>query len=251
MKHAIVAILLCAGLVGVVRADEMENYRQMIVQQKAQQQGYIKRLRQLPGKKKIEDILRVTSNQGKLELQSPLFAEAQGLKNQQVRAEVEGFEGDCTISVQQIGNTGNYFFAFSNSSYPLLQGVSNFAVRLQPGTLTISRSSNSRTKNGAISLVQSHGRAMYGPLDGVQLTIYGSDNTGRVTVSINLLEPDFSTLLRKHPREVDQYLRPLLRELKLDSLFAVDETPLRRRWKNSFRNWIATTMRRAKRRGRS
>jgi hypothetical protein len=39
-----------------------------------------------------------------------------------------------------------------------------------------------------------------------------------------LSAPDFVTLRRQHPREVNEHLRPLLRELRLESVFAVDPT---------------------------
>src|SRR5439155_15500094 len=92
----------------------------------------------------------------------------------------------------------------------------------QPGYLQISKNHNSQVRNYTINLVQTQNRAMFGQPDGIQLNVYGGDNTGRINVSINLSEPDFATLRRKHPREVDQHLRPLLRELKLQNLFAVE-----------------------------
>jgi hypothetical protein len=65
---------------------------------------------------------------------------------------------------------------------------------------------------------------MYGQPDGVQLNVYSGDNTGRNTVSLNLSAPDFVTLRRQHPREVNEHLRPLLRELRLEGVFAVEPT---------------------------
>jgi hypothetical protein len=220
-KTALILVLLLL-LAVTVRADDRATYRQMIAQQKAQQETYIRRLDSLPGKKKIEDLLRVSSEQGKLALKSPLFGAAQEMKNRQVRAEVEGFEGFCTLMVQPINN-GQYYFTFSNMSYPGMEGIQNFSVSMQPGYLQISKNYNSQAKNYTINLVQTQNRAMFGQPDGIQLNVYGGDNTGRINVSINLSEPDFATLRRKHPREVDQHLRPLLRELKLENLFAVDE----------------------------
>jgi hypothetical protein len=219
----VTAGLLLALAVGA-RADEQAAYRQMIEQQKTQQEGYIKRLDPLPGgKQKIEDMVGVKMVDGKLSITSPLFEaeKAAKLRNKQFRAEVEGFEGFCTIMVQQAGNNTHYF-TFSNLNYPKLEGISNLTISMQPGYLQISRNYNSRTRNANISLVQSQGRGIYGQPDGVQMSVYGGDNTGRSTVSVNLSEPDFQTLRRKHARTVNEHLRPLLRELKLEKLFAVD-----------------------------
>ena len=143
------------------------------------------------------------------------------MKNRQVPREVEGFEGFCTLMVQPINN-GQYYFTFSNMSYPGMEGIQNFSVSMQPGYLQISKNYNSQSRNYQINLVQTQNRAMFGQPDGIQLNVYGGDNAGRINVSINLSEPDFATLRRKHPREVDQHL-PRSRELKLENLFAVDE----------------------------
>jgi len=184
---------------------------------------YTNRLSLIEGKKKIEDLLHVATEENKLVIKSPLF-EPEGaakLQNRQVRAEVEGFEGFCTLMVQPIGK-GSFYFTFTHVSYPNLEGVSNFTISMQPGYLQMSRNLNSRVKNYTVNLVQSQGRMMYGQPDGIQLNVYSGDNTGRNATSSNIAEPDFMTLRRKHPREVDQYLRPMMRELKLESLFSVD-----------------------------
>jgi len=225
MRNGLLIILVgvLAGSGFVVRAADVNVQRQIYAQQKAQQQGYIQRLHELPGIKKIQDILLIQSRQGKLELTSPLFAHAQEMKDRQFRAQVEGFEGDCALTVQAFGQPPNVLFAFTNTSYPNLEGQCSFTVRQQPGVLQISRSFNAQMKTQVVTLMQSQGRAMFGALDGVQLIVNAIDR-GHVTKNVSLLEPDFATLLRKHPREVDEYLRPLMRQLKLDSLFAVDDT---------------------------
>jgi hypothetical protein len=223
MRTALLAILIAAALWVPAHAADPDAYRQMIAQQKQQQEMYLKRMELLPGKKKIEDILRVVNEHGKLVMKSPLFEAdaANRLRNRQVRVEVEGFEGYCTLMVQPI-TRDLYYFTFANMAYPDLEGMSNFQINAQPGYVQISRSFNSLTKNFTINLIQSEGREVFGQADGVQLGIYGGENNGRATVSVSVSEPDFATLRRKHPREVDQHLRPLLRDLKLQNLFAVE-----------------------------
>jgi hypothetical protein len=218
-----VAAALLSGA-GRARADEASDYRAQIERQRTQQAGFMKNYQALPGgKKRIEEIVSVTTEDGRLAIKSPLFSAdaAAQMRNKQLRAEVEGFEGFCTVMVQSIGN-GQFYFTFSNMSYPNLEGVSNVTISMQPGYLQISRNYNSRTRNANVSLVQSQGRQIYGQPDGVQMSVYGGDNTGRSTASINVSEPDFMTLRRKHARAVNEHLRPLLRDLKLESLFAVD-----------------------------
>jgi len=224
MPRLLMAVTLAvACAVPTARADERSSYRQLIAQQKAQQEGYIKRMEALPGPRKIEDLIRVTNEKGVLTLKSSLFASAEQMKNRQFRAEVEGFDGFCTVMVQPI-NAQTYYFTFQHMSYPNLDGMTNLSVTMQPGLLQIARNYNARTRNFNVTLVQTFGRGQFGQPDGVHFSVYGSDNTGKVSVSFSVSEEDFASLRREHPREVDQYLRPVLRELKLETLFAVDET---------------------------
>jgi hypothetical protein len=219
----LVGVLVGAG---VARAEDrvVENFRRIMGQQKAQRQEYIQRMHELPGgARKINDLLQIRSEHGKLELTSPLFDETNRLQNLQFRAQVEGFEEPCTFSVQRLGRTRDYFFALSNTSYPNLDRMSNLAVQMRPGSLLMSKTESMPRHNQTVSFVQAEGRGAFGQVDGVQLTVYASSNTGRMERNVVLLEQDFATLLRKHPREVDQYLRPMMRELRLDSLFAVDD----------------------------
>jgi hypothetical protein len=224
LKFFILVGVMVAG--GAVRADDVvvENFRRIMGQQKAQRHEFIQRMRELPGgTRKIQEILQVGREHGKLELKSPLFAEADRMQNLQFRAAIEGFEEPCTLSVQRIGRTGEFFFTLSNMSYPNLDRMNNLAVQMRPGNLLISRTVSMPRRNETVSFVQSEGRGVFGQVDGVQLTVYASSNTGRMERNVVLLEEDFASLLRKHPREVDQYLRPMMRELRLDNLFAVDD----------------------------
>ncbi|HEY7118851.1 MAG TPA: hypothetical protein VH475_19840 [Tepidisphaeraceae bacterium] len=219
-----VAAILQAG---PARADDRDDFRQMIEQQRRTQEMFIRRLDPLPGKRKIQDLLRVASDAGKLVIRSPIFdnaADAAHLRNRQVRAEVEGFDGQCTLMVQSIGNGGSQYFTFSNVSYPNSDGIAQLRVTAQPGYLQIVKTYTSRSGNFNLNLIQSWGRASYAQPDGVQLGVYGTDASGRPTVGVSLAEPDFLTLRRKHSRVVNEHLRPLLRQLKLEALFAVDRS---------------------------
>jgi hypothetical protein len=54
-----------------------------------------------------------------------------------------------------------------------------------------------------------------------QLTITLADSTGRPQM-LNLVEPDFQSLVRRHPREIEEHVRPLFRRLGQDAVFAPD-----------------------------
>src|SRR4051812_19245572 len=98
MRYAIIAIFSAAILAQmpvVSRADERDDYKRMIEQQKKTQEMYTNRLGLLEGKKKIEDLLKVATEDNKLVIKSPYFEPEAAIKlqNRQMRAEVEGFEG--------------------------------------------------------------------------------------------------------------------------------------------------------------
>ena len=67
MRKTILAILAGAVLAGAspARADQAADYKRMIEQQKKQQEMYTNRLPLLDGKKKIEDLLKVTTEDNK------------------------------------------------------------------------------------------------------------------------------------------------------------------------------------------
>lgn len=54
------------------------------------------------------------------------------------------------------------------------------------------------------------------------LFVRASDDADHVTVNLRLFAPDLKTLYREHAAEVDQYLRPVLRDLKQEAILAID-----------------------------
>jgi hypothetical protein len=56
----------------------------------------------------------------------------------------------------------------------------------------------------------------------ITLRVQGLDDDGNVTHKVELAAADLRTLQRDHPAEVNEYLRPVLRELDAESLLDVD-----------------------------
>src|SRR5690242_1118780 len=106
---AVMAVVLATAV--PARAVDPAQYRQMVAQQKQQQESYIKRLELLPGKHQFSDLLQIESDGGRgLRVRSPLLdGETAGKPtNQQVRTQVEGFEGDCVVLLQPLTRTAFY-----------------------------------------------------------------------------------------------------------------------------------------------
>ncbi len=217
-----------AGILGAgaARGDEAENYRKMMDQQrKMMEKSILSRPEYKPGATvRMEEIIGLSMTDGHLVIKCPLIEGGAVKTNKgQMRVKVEGLEGWSTIIAQVIGRGAmQWYVSFNHMSYPDLEGQQNLVVSVQPGLLQVAKNYNSMHKNFNVNLQQINGRPEFGQEDGVTLSVYQGDNQGRAPVSVTVSEKDFATLRRKHPKEVDQYLRPLLKELQLEGLFAVE-----------------------------
>jgi hypothetical protein len=220
--------LLAALICLPAMAQNDEQYRQMIDSQRKAPENWIKRLQPLPGgKQKMSDMLRIEMNGNRLAIKSPLLEQDSPVKgrNQQLRADIEGFEkGFTTIMVQNIGRgVGGYYLQFNFYDYSEARSMRTVSINAQQDYLAISRNLNAQNRNESVSLQQSFNRGHFGQADGVTLNVYAGDNTGRMRTNINVSAPDFASLRRTNAQEVNLYLRPLLRDLRLESLFIVDD----------------------------
>jgi len=233
MKPARILVLFVLSLLPGVfgaRADENEAYRRMMAEQRKNMDAMLKQRPEFkPGETiRMDEILRLAVVDGKLAITSPLMEGPNAIKGNnrgQMRAKIEGMEGWAMIMAQSIGRgaAGNsWFFNFNHITYPDDEGQQNLIINAQPGVISLSKNFNSPKRSFSISLQQLRTRPGVNIAEGVSLNIYEGDNGGRPPVSINIAEKDFGELRRKHPKEVDQFLRPLLKELRLEGLFTIE-----------------------------
>lgn len=223
--RAILALLLLTAIATPLpAADEADAHRKMIEQQKKFQDQRMARMEALPGgKRRIDQLFGFSMEEGKLVLKCKIDP-ADLKKNRQVKVDVEGFETPCTLTVYQVGgpNGMDTQINFSNVTYPNNEGTASLSINCQSSYLYIARSFNSRERNHNVNFSQASGRARFGQPDGCQLSVFSSDRTGRMNSNLNVQAPDFLTLRRKHPDEIREHLRPLMFQLNLESLFAVE-----------------------------
>jgi hypothetical protein len=205
--------------------DEREEYRKTIQQLREQQDAMAARLNPLPGAspRKFSDLITATVESGHLLLSSPLFKPdmAKPLRDRQWRVDVEGLDRPAQIMVQS-DTDGWRSFYFSRTKYPDEYAVDTISVMAQPVYLQISKNFTTDSLHYSVSMIQNRNPESVGTGDAMQLNVYSGGEPGRVSTRISLAEEDFATLRRKHPREVNTHLRPILTELHLESVFAID-----------------------------
>jgi hypothetical protein len=203
-------------------AKEREEYRKVIEQQKRQQEAMAARLSPLPGgTRRMQDLITATVEKGHLLLSSPLFKPetAAELRNRQWRADIRGFDGPATVMVQPNSEGGHYFY-LTRTSYPGNDAADSISVMAQPAYTQISKNYTTDTLHYSVALVQNLTDDA-SPDDRIQFNIYAGGEPGKVNTRITLSEESFEVLRRKHPREVNAHLRPLLSELGLEGVFKV------------------------------
>ncbi|HYE20018.1 MAG TPA: hypothetical protein VEA69_16335 [Tepidisphaeraceae bacterium] len=229
LRRLSIAILLALALTPAAAraADENEAYRKMMADQRKMMEKIVMARPELrPGQTvRMDELVRLTVADGKLTATSPLFEGAAKKNVGQMRVKVEGLDGWAMVMVQQVGGrpggTG-WYLSFSHTSYLEDGGQQNLNINAQPGMVSISRNSNSIRRNSNVSIQEVRNRPEFGIGDGVTLNVFEGDNRGRNPVSINLTAKDFAELRRKNAREVDQHLRPLLKDLRLEGLFTIE-----------------------------
>jgi hypothetical protein len=95
-------------------------------------------------------------------------------------------------------------------------------INASQGYFTLNRSLRTPAGYQSIALQQSMVAMVGAPVQRVMFNVNKSDASGRMPQNISVSAEDFATLRQRHARELEEHLRPLLRELQLDSLLAVD-----------------------------
>src|SRR5688572_6617493 len=100
---------------------------------------------------------------------------------------------------------------------------STFEVNWQRGTLDVGRSVQGLGKHRFVRLIRLLAARREGAAENsVQLVVTEVGRTGEAPVSVNIGATDFRSLHWKHADEVETFVRPLLRDLGQESLFAPD-----------------------------
>lgn len=153
----------------------------------------------------------------------------------QQRIAVSDMPGICMVAVvrDQSQKTGNgplrsiQFQRFDFDETDIILREASFSA--MPGRVSIAFSWQRPLRSRVVQMIESV--PLFIDPENPQLpevALYVQEFTGaedqeQESVRLHLSAPDLPTLSRQHPREVDEYLRPALRQLGIESLVAVDE----------------------------
>jgi len=185
-------------------------------------------IREIPGAFRLRDVFEVRANDKNAWV---LTTNMPPTRNQPVRLRIEGLEGSNVLSISGSGKSKTPdSFTFTNTSFSDPRAVQiATSLTLHFGTLSMGRYTvlidgyhNVTLNQGSIFEDDFRGSQEGRDRTGVQFSVQIGDSQGTSQTNIQYIAPDFATLRRQHPKEIDQYLRPLLRQLQMESVLAAD-----------------------------
>jgi len=174
-------------------------------------------------KRHIEEVMQIRVEKKLLVLLTPL---PNMPTEEQQQAHLAGIHGTVTVVVLRSDRKADWGepdqFRMQVVDYPAPKRSSNLGVTTsnEPSQLMIMKTvqiTNGPSQQVIISQQrgpQSNGGGM------IQLSVTEFRAPGAAVETLNYGSPDFFTFLRQHPREANLYVRPLLRELGQESVFA-------------------------------
>lgn len=217
------AILLGSQLLTTARADDPAV--DMWLQQRVTFDNFIRNMKPLD-KHRIGDVLELQVERKYLVLRTPLNNIT---SEQSMRATFDGMRGLAIVAVRRDDRSALSVepttFSLTVMDFPAPRQTTTISVSqsTQPEQLTVSKTV--QTTNGPFHQViftQQKAGLSAGP-GLVQLMITESRSQGVAPEQLNLESSDFTSFVRDHPAETDQYVRPLLRELGQEAVFAPDQ----------------------------
>lgn len=208
MPYTHIAIFCCVVLAGTAstRADPASDYRGQMRQQREQFESSI-RAQPLLDQTRIDQLfqLRLEGNRLVLETRLPPTRAYSSM-----RAELEGFAFPAVIARSRLGRAGASQFEFVLDDYADPDAFARLHILSRPGMLHLDKMDQRFDGTTRVRLIQGDRQ--------VHLAVFDRDRTRNLT----LVADDFAALRRQYPNEVDQFVRPLLREIRQEAAFAPD-----------------------------
>jgi hypothetical protein len=171
------------------------------------------------------EIMRLRVEDKVLMLRTPLFSTS---GDGYARVKFNGMNGCALVRVQGGADTTDgdlvapFNFQFTLNDYTQPQRITTYSVTSEQTYLTISKSVQLPDGYSNVQLIERVGSPGYGHSGAVQLVVSESAASKRSMTNVNLEAADFFELVCANPREAEQYLRPLLRELGQEEALAPD-----------------------------
>lgn len=228
----VVFVLAVAFAVQFAQAQNQQLLQKRQKELRDQSEQTTRGIRELSATYKLREVFDVRAQKGGWVLTTNM---PPSQRNQPVRLKIEGLDGVNVLTMSQ-NNKGKSpdAFTFTNTNFSDPRAV-QVATHLtfNYGTLIMGRYAqlldgyhNVTLNQGGNLFEDELGRtARVAGATGrsaVQFSVQIGDSQGTSQTNIQYIAPDFATLRRQHPKEVDQYLRPLLRQLQMESMLAAD-----------------------------
>ena len=237
--HGSLLVLLMIGW-SSASGDVIADWEAMRVQQQHHFDEQLSRMKLL-SQTQMADVLRIRLGEKKLSLRTPMpSTPGEG----SVRLRLQGVPHDVLLRI--VGGAGtpqrhNIFdpsaddaatpaagvepenLQFSVFDYSQPRMIYTLSVAFQPRLLEIVRQMQYPTGYRMVQVLEQRSRGDSNPDSSLELVVNESSNGERPQVNLTLEAENFATFLERYPRESELYLRPVLRELQQEAVFAPDE----------------------------
>jgi hypothetical protein len=231
---AVVLLVPCAGA-QIDQAAMRDQQRRNRQDQYRSMQNIVRNMQRLEVKR-VEDVFQIRVEGKGLAVNVPL-PESAKKRVGQFRLELEGFSGPTYI---QLSNASPFqarqvrapgapppvpepanIQTFSLLSYdmPNPDTLTTTSVQSHPSYFHVERNTQLNDGHWMVRIMEQRSADM--PDGGtVQLWVNQYGGGTQQPININIQAADFPTLVRENPNEADQYIRPLLRQLGQEQMFA-------------------------------
>lgn len=217
----LVGILAMMGA-GVVHGED--TALDMWNAQRTTFEKFVDNLRPL-GKHRIDQVLQLRVEKKFLAVYTPLPSVP---GEESMRATLDGIRGTALVDVHRedtrSGPAQPDRFSLNVMNFPAARQATTLSIhsQLQPNQISISQTI--QTTEGPLHQVMlTQQRGPQSNDNGlVQLAITDSGAANQAPQQLNFESPDFFTFIHEYPQQTEQYVRPLLRELGQEAVFAPD-----------------------------
>lgn len=208
------------------RKNRADQFRSM--------QNVVKSMQPLDAKR-MDQVFQIQVEEKHL-ICTPRLPEVKNGRLGQYRLDIEGFNGPtyCQITINQVFARGvggkivaqpnpkpTQTFSLISYELPDPDSLTTLSIQSYPTYFHVEKNTQLNDGHWMVRLMEQRNPNLP---DGGTVQLWVNQYGGGVAIplNINIQEPDFPTLLRQHPDEIEQYIRPLLSQLGQEQIFAPD-----------------------------
>lgn len=238
IRPCIVALLLLVTTAASAQADReamLAQQRRNRQDQYRSMQNIVRNMQRLDVKR-VEDVFQIKVEGKSLAINLPL-PESTKKRTGQFRLELDGFSGPTYIQLSNVSQfqarqmqppgaaqqpqQNTRTFSLLSYDMPNPDTLTTTSVQSYPSYFHVERNTQLNDGHWMVRIMEQRSPDMP---DGGTVQLWVNQYGGGATqpVNLNIQAADFTTLVRENPNEVEQYIRPLLRQLGQEQMFAPD-----------------------------